>query len=172
MSALRTVLGRGESMSKVKDYDLPLVAIIKCQEVEMLEENSFTEPKFLQGEGWWRRGGVLVDVELILTWPGPESLMIQASGMLVRAFLDCVNWCGKTRLRCGWPHYSMRGAARFHKKSKSQWSTSVHLFLLFNHGCNVTNWLIFQPTCLVLYPGTVTRIISSFFTLLLSSILL
>lgn len=51
MSALRTVLGRGESMSKVKDYDLPLVAIIKCQEVEMLEENSFTEPKFLQGEG-------------------------------------------------------------------------------------------------------------------------
>lgn len=51
MSALRTVLGRGESMSKAKDYDLPLVAIIKCQEVEMLEENSFTEPKFLQGEG-------------------------------------------------------------------------------------------------------------------------
>lgn len=51
MSALRTALGRRESVSKVKDHDLPLVAVMKYREVEMLEENSFTVPKFIQGDG-------------------------------------------------------------------------------------------------------------------------
>jgi hypothetical protein len=154
-------------MSKVNDHDLRLVAAIKYQEVDMLDENSFTKPSLSRVQGWWRV--LLVDIEywldLVLNHWWCKSLC-----MLLRAFLDCVNWCGKTCLRCRSPSDFMPDCIT--KARASRVLASIHPFLLFDHGCNVTNCLIFQLTCLALCPGTVTRIISSFFNLLLSSILL
>lgn len=55
-------------MSKGSDHGLPFMAVIKHQKVEMLEENSFTDPEFIQGKALWRRGGVVVDMNINLTW--------------------------------------------------------------------------------------------------------